>query len=68
MAFGLEGRFAFLRLNLGPKTVLSAAMLIAVNTALVVGAGYWSLSRDFDEIVRRSGTSSLFDDASGDRS
>src|ERR1700686_4720304 len=48
MAFGLEGRFAFLRLNLGPKTVLSAAMLIAVNTALVVGAGYWALSRDFD--------------------
>jgi methyl-accepting chemotaxis protein len=53
MAFGLEGRFAFLRLNLGPKTVLSAAMLIAVNTALVVGAGYWSLSRDFDARAAR---------------
>src|SRR3979411_301620 len=49
MALGLKGRsFAFLRLNLGPKAVLSAALLIAVNTALVVGAGYWSLSRDFD--------------------
>jgi methyl-accepting chemotaxis protein len=47
MAFGFEGSsFAFLRLNLGPKAVLSAALLIAVNTALVVGAGYWSLTRD----------------------
>jgi methyl-accepting chemotaxis protein len=36
-----------LRLNLGPKAVISAALLIAVNTALVAGAGYWSLSRDF---------------------
>ena len=49
MAFGLKGSsLAFLRLNLGPKAVLSAALLIAVNTALVVGAGYWSLTRDFD--------------------
>jgi methyl-accepting chemotaxis protein len=49
MPFGLKGRrFAFLRLNLGPKAVLSAALLIAVNSALVVGAGYWSLTRDFD--------------------
>ena len=47
--FGSKGKsFALLRLNLGPKAVLSAALLIAVNTALVVGAGYWSLSRDFD--------------------
>jgi methyl-accepting chemotaxis protein len=49
MALGLGGRgFAFLRLNLGPKAVMSAALLIAVNTALVVGAGYWSLTREFD--------------------
>ena len=49
MAFGLSGLSpAFLRLNLGPKAVLSAVLLIAVNTALVVGAGYWSLTRDFD--------------------
>jgi methyl-accepting chemotaxis protein len=49
MAFGLKaGSLAFLRMNLGPKAVLGAALLIAVNTALVVGAGYWSLSRDFD--------------------
>jgi methyl-accepting chemotaxis protein len=53
MALGLRGRFAWLRLNLGPKAVLSAALLIAVNTALVVGAGYWSLSRDFDARAAR---------------
>ena len=49
MAFGLTGRrFPFSRLNLGPKAVISAALLIAINTALLVGAGYWSLTRDFD--------------------
>ena len=54
MAFGLKGRsFALVRLNLGPKAVLSAALLIAVNTALVVGAGYWSLTRDFDARAER---------------
>ena len=54
MAFGFEGRsFAFFRLNLGPKAVLSAALLIAINTALVVGAGYWSLTRDFDTRAER---------------
>ena len=53
MALGLRGRFAWLRLNLGPKAVLSAVLLIAVNTALVVGAGYWSLSRDFDARAAR---------------
>lgn len=54
MAFGFKGSsFAFLRLNLGPKAVLSAALLIAVNTALVVGAGYWSLTRDFDARAER---------------
>ena len=54
MAFGLKrSRFAFLRLNLGPKAVLSAALVIAVNTALVVGAGYWSLTRDFDARAER---------------
>jgi methyl-accepting chemotaxis protein len=47
------GRFARLRLNLGPKAVLSATLLIAVNTALVVGAGYWSLTRDFDARTER---------------
>jgi methyl-accepting chemotaxis protein len=42
------GSFPFSWLNLGPKAVISAALLIAVNTALLVGAGYWSLTRDFD--------------------
>src|SRR6266403_1592189 len=54
MTFGLEGsNFAFLRLNLGPKAAVSAAILIAVNTALVVGAGYWSLTRDFEARAER---------------
>src|ERR1700722_15299207 len=54
MAFGVEGSsFAFLRFNLGPKAVLSAALLITVNTVLVVGAGYWSLTRDFDTRANR---------------
>jgi methyl-accepting chemotaxis protein len=35
-------------LNLGPKAALSAALLIAINAALLVGAGYWSLTRDFN--------------------
>jgi methyl-accepting chemotaxis protein len=48
MTFGLKGRrLPFSRLNLGPKAVLSAALLIAINTALLVGTGYWSLTRDF---------------------
>ena len=49
MAFGFKGNgLAFLRLNLGPKAIISAALLIALNTALLVAAGYWSLTRDFD--------------------
>jgi len=54
MAFGFKGSsFALLRLNLGPKAVMSAALLIAVNTALVAGAGYWSLTRDIDTRAER---------------
>src|SRR4030088_505379 len=54
MVFGFEiPSFARLRLNLGPKAVISAALLIAVNTALVAGAGYWSLTRDFDTRAER---------------
>jgi methyl-accepting chemotaxis protein len=54
VTFGLEGcSFTRSRLNLGPKAVLSAALLIAVNTALVVGAGYLSLTRDFDSRMHR---------------
>ncbi|WP_315833445.1 methyl-accepting chemotaxis protein [Bradyrhizobium prioriisuperbiae] len=54
MAQAIKGSaFAFLRFNLGTKAVLSAALLIAINTALVVGAGYWSLTRDFDARAER---------------
>jgi methyl-accepting chemotaxis protein len=54
MPFGLKGRrLPFSRLNLGPKAVLSAALLIAINTALLVGAGYWSLTRNFDVRAER---------------
>ena len=44
--FGMP--FRLTRLNLGPKAALSAALLIAINAALLVGAGYWSLTRDFN--------------------
>lgn len=37
-----------MRLKLGPKAVLSAAFLIVINTALLVGAGYWSLTHNFN--------------------
>jgi methyl-accepting chemotaxis protein len=54
MTYGWMGRhFPFSRLNLGPKAVISAALLIAINTALLAGAGYWSLTRDFDGRAQR---------------
>ena len=54
MAFAAnKPTFVFLRLKLGPKAVLSAALLIAVNTALVVGAAYWSLTQNFDARAAR---------------
>jgi len=54
MTFRFKGsHFLFSRLNLGPKAVISAALLIAINTALLVGAGYWSLTRDFDVRAER---------------
>jgi methyl-accepting chemotaxis protein len=53
MTFQFRGLFALARLNLGPKAALSAALLIAVNAALLVGAGYWSLTRDFDVRAER---------------
>jgi methyl-accepting chemotaxis protein len=48
MAIRFGMRFRLTRLNLGPKAALSAALLIAINAALLVGAGYWSLTRDFN--------------------
>ena len=53
MAFQFKGGFRLPRLNLGPKAVIGAALLIVVNTALLVGAGYWSLTRDFDTRAER---------------
>jgi methyl-accepting chemotaxis protein len=38
-----------LKLRLGTKAVISAVLLIGVNTALVVGAGYWSLTNEFGD-------------------
>ena len=48
MTIGFGIPFRLTRLNLGPKAALSAALLIAINAALLVGAGYWSLARDFN--------------------
>ena len=49
MAFGLsKDSLAFLRFKLGTKAAICAAILIAMNTAIVVGAAYWSLSSEFD--------------------
>src|SRR6204780_4122166 len=59
MAFPFKGGFRLLRLNLGPKAVIGAAVLIVVNTALLVGAGYWSLTRDFDTRAERDIDASL---------
>src|SRR5215471_226910 len=42
-----------LKLRLGTKAVISAVLLIAVNTALVVGAAYWSLTESFGERALR---------------
>jgi methyl-accepting chemotaxis protein len=42
-----------LNLKLGAKAMIFAALVIAVNTLLVVGAAYWSLSQGFAERARR---------------
>ena len=39
--------------KLGTKAVLCAVLLIAMNTALVVGAGYWSLTSEFNDRALR---------------
>jgi methyl-accepting chemotaxis protein len=42
-----------LKVKLGPKAVTCAVLLIALNTVLVVGAAYWSLTSEFsDRAVR----------------
>lgn len=48
----LTGKF-LPQFKLGTKAVLCAVLLIAVNTALVVGAGYWSLTTAFNDRALR---------------
>ena len=42
-----------LKLKLGTKAVVAAVVLIALNTALVVGAAYWSLTNGFADRAMR---------------
>ena len=42
-----------LKLRLGTKAVICAFFLIAVNTALVVGAAWWSLTNEFGDRALR---------------
>src|SRR5260370_8372268 len=42
-----------LALRLGTKAVICAVLLIAMNTALVVGAAYWSLTSAFGERAQK---------------
>jgi methyl-accepting chemotaxis protein len=42
-----------LKLRLGTKAVICAVFLIAVNTALVVGAAWWSLTSEFGDRALR---------------
>src|SRR5690242_21576946 len=42
-----------LKVKLGPKAVTCAVLLIALNTVLVVGAAYWSLTSEFSDRALR---------------
>ena len=42
-----------LKVKLGPKAVTCAVLLIALNTVLVVGAAYWSLTSEFSDRAQR---------------
>jgi len=54
MTTRLTGKYLpSLKLRLGTKAVISAVLLIAVNTALVVGAAYWSLTSQFGDRALR---------------
>lgn len=49
MAFGSGKKSPdFLKLKLGAKATICAALLIAITTSMVVGAAYWSLSNEFE--------------------
>ncbi|CCD98549.1 Cache 3/Cache 2 fusion domain-containing protein [Bradyrhizobium sp. STM 3809] len=47
------------KLKLGTKALIGAVAVIALNTALVVGAAYWSLTNDFAERGKRDIESNL---------
>ena len=48
MAFGLVGiPLRSARLSLGPKAIVLVVLLVMMNTILIVGAGHWSLDRNF---------------------
>ena len=54
MTLAPTGKFRpTLKLKLGTKALICAALVIAVNTALVVGAAYWSLTSEFADRARR---------------
>ena len=54
MATQSTGKFLpTLKLRLGTKAVICAILLIAVNTALVVGAAHWSLTSEFGDRALR---------------
>jgi methyl-accepting chemotaxis protein len=42
-----------IKLKLGTKALIGASVVIAFNTALVIGAAYWSLTSEFNERARR---------------
>ncbi len=48
-----EGEDVSFKLKLGTKALIGAVVVIALNTALVVGAAYWSLTSDFNERAKR---------------
>ena len=52
MTISLTAKFVP-QFKLGTKAVLCAVLLIAMNTALVVGAGYWSLTSAFNDRALR---------------
>src|SRR5262245_64422065 len=48
-----RGIMPSLKLKLGTKAVICAILLIAMNTGLVVGTAYWSLSTEFNQRAYR---------------
>ncbi len=53
MQFPWKVYLVSVKLKLGTKALIGAVVVIALNTALVVGAAYWSLSSDFTDRAKR---------------